>query len=484
MDFIKSNRKSKYLNLRLVVFEVSFDYLCISIATADYETSFTTKTPQISGGSTKFAIDLDDFVNLLKSKCDDITIQKDGDKITVNNGGVNIELQDMSHGIQEFPWDKSKPKSFVISNAKQIFKSVDKFVGKDELRPAMKGMFFNLTDGVLKTCTTDANKLMHTVQEGVDGDDTQFTMRLDIIKSVQKVLETDFDGEVVCIVYKEMVSVWVGRYIFTSRVIDYNYPDYTVVLPRENNFAVQLNKETLISAIENISPSTDKDKKKILFTFYKDKLVIFGWDENNNRKAFIEIPFLSSKVFNSNEDGVGVWTEDQIPFNNIGMNFEFVLDILDTVVGETVTITFDSPSRAVLFSTPEDGIQQPILCMPIMKLADEKIPNPKEATEEQIEALINGFNDTNKHDLVLDKSFFPLLFDNFPINERLAFLFWGEGTDFSENCGWLVQQVVAAFFGEYKLKMENEPADYMNKIFGGWTLEAVKESYGIVNDVD
>lgn len=472
MDFIKSNRKNKYFNLQLVVFEVSFDYLCISIANDDYETSFTTRTPQISGGPTKFAIDLDDFANFLKCK-DEISIQKDGDKITINNGDVNIDVQDMSLDLQEFPWDKSEPKSFVVSNANMVFNNLDKFVIKDDFRPAMKGTFFNLTDGVLKTCTTDAFKLIHTIQENVDGDNTQLIMPLGIIKSVQKVLKTDFKGEVVCIVYKEMVTVSIGDYFFTSKVIDANYPDYTVVIPSRTDFAVQLNKKSLISAIKRISPSIAKSKKLTSFTFYKDKLVIFGWDNAFKKKAFAEITVQGVKTFNEGSEGNGTWTEGEMSYLNIGFNYEHILDILNTVVGKTVTINLTSPSHAALFWTPEDGIQQPILLTPMMlKDNDNEIPNPKAATDEQIETFINAVNEENKGSILLDKSFFQTVFNTLPIDERLQFLFWNIPPTFNSGTA---KDTVTGFFKENRLSVNQDIKVYVDKIFGGWTLEQVKE---------
>lgn len=472
MDFIKSNRKSNYFKIQLVVFEVSFDYLCISIAMDGYETSFTTRTPQISGGPTKFAIDLDDFTNFLKCK-DEISIQKDGDKITVINGDVNIDVQDMSLELEEFPWDKSEPKSFAIANANTVFNNLDKFVIKDDLRPAMKGTFFNLTDGVLRTCTTDANKMVHTLQENVDGDNTQLIMPLGIIKSVQKVLKTDFKGEVVCIVYKKMVTVSIGDYFFTSKVIDANYPDYTVAIPSRTNFAVQLNKQSLISAIERISPSIAKSKKLTSFTFYKDKLIIFGWDNAFKKKAFAEITVQGIKTFNEGSEGNGTWTEGEMPYLNIGLNYEHVLDVLNTVVGETVTINLISPSHAVLFSTPEDGIQQPILLM-VMWLTDKEneIPNPKAATDEQVEAFINAINTENEGRIVLDKSFFQTVFNTLPIDERLQFLFWNVPPIFNSGTA---KDTVTGFFKENRLSANQDIKVYVDKIFGGWTLEQVKE---------
>lgn len=298
-------------------------------------------------------------------------------------------------------------------------------------------------------------------------------MPLDIIKSVQKVLKTDFKGEVVCIVYKEMVTVSIGDYFFTSRAIDANYPDYTVAIPSRTNFAVQLNKQSLISAIERISPSIAKSKKLASFTFHKDKLVIFGWDNDFNKKAFAEIAVQNTKTFNEDAEKIGTWTEGEMPYLNIGFNYEHVLDVLDAVVGETVTINLTNPSHAAIFWTPEDFIQQPILLMPMLiKDSDNEIPNPKAATDEQVESFINAINTENEGRIVLDKSFFQTVFNTLPIDQRLQFLFWNIPPTFNSDTA---KDTVTGFFKENQLSATQDIKAYVDKIFGGWTFEQVKE---------
>lgn len=475
IKFIAAN-KFNQLHLRPITFEIYPDYVFISVAGNNCEAAFITRMPQLSGERTKFAVNLNEFKDFLKLKTA-TSIQKDGDKIRFHDWNV----EDMSHDVREFIRDDSSPKYFSIPNAKQIFKSAGNFVKKvkkgDE-RGGTAGVYFNIKDGVMKTCTTDYYKMRHTIQDGIDtedgidAEDLSFVMPIEIAKSVEAVVNNNPNCHLAGFLYKKMVNVVAGSHTFTSYTPNNWYPNYESGIPSQTTFAVQLNKKPLISAIEKVSPSTNKHKKLITLTFHNNKLVVFGWDEHEKTKEFAEVELSSFKAFDERTDS---WTEDNTTSFTSGFNYSYLLKVLNCMAGKTITINFKNPYRLapVLFSSPKNGIQQPIILMPVDLYKNlDNVPIPKDITEEQIETFMKTMEIEKEGNPVLDKSFFETVFNTFYFDQKFLFLFWGVVPKLDQ---YNVRATLRIFLEENGFELKQNEDVYLDKIFGGWTLEQVKE---------
>jgi DNA polymerase III sliding clamp (beta) subunit (PCNA family) len=469
IKFIGANKFNE-LHLQPVTFEIHPDYLFISVAGYNCEAGFITRMARISGESTKFAVNLNEFKDFLKLKTA-TSIQKDGDKICFHDWNV----EDMSHDVREFIRDDSNPKYFSIPNAKQIFKSAGNFVKKvkkgDE-RGGTAGVYFNIKDGLMKTCTTDYYKMRHTVQDFLDVEDLSFVLPIEIAISVESVVNNNPNCFVGGYLFKKMVTVVVGSYTFTSYMSDNWYPDYESGIPSQTTFAVQLDKKSLISAIKKVSPSTNKYKKLITLTFHNNKLVVFGWDEHEKTKEFAEVDLSSFKTF---DEGTDSWTEDNTTSFTSGFNYSYLLKVLNCMVGKTITINFKNPYRLapVLFSSPKNGIQQPIILMPVDLYKNlDNVPIPKDITEEQIETFMKTMEIEKEGNPVLDKSFFETVFNTFYFDQKFLFLFWGVVPKLDQ---YNVRATLRIFLQDNGFELKQNEDVYLDKIFGGWTLEQVKE---------
>lgn len=204
-----------------------------------------------------------------------------------------------------------------------------KFLGKDELRPAMEGIHFSHTHK--QYTATDAHRMYFV--------NTEFTVGYDIILDpmfftmpVGNYEVHDFDKH---ILFKgDEIDFYIAK-------IDERYPDYKCVIPTMFNARYTYDKKELKELVKDAlicaNPVTNMIKFKPNGLIESDNI-----DTNAEFSAKAE-NFTISSVF------------DQV----IGMNGKYLLDIIDIQEDDTIRLDLVTPNRAFI-------INDNCLLMPVM----------------------------------------------------------------------------------------------------------------------
>lgn len=132
------------------------------------------------------------------------------------------------------------------------FMSLKQFVGKDDLRIAMTGVYFSDDGNIV---ATDAYK-MRWLKRGVKG---EFILPAEVFRIP---LDT-------YAVYKsERWVKLVGEYTYYFRVIDATYPAYATVIPQNNPIKFTVDKAELIEQIENAMLCANTSSNAGVFIFH------------------------------------------------------------------------------------------------------------------------------------------------------------------------------------------------------------------------
>jgi DNA polymerase-3 subunit beta len=135
---------------------------------------------------------------------------------------------------------------------------------------------------------------------------------------------------------EKMVLFRLGSYEFFSRLIEGDFPPFERVVPAEKNTTVVLDKEELLRNIRMISVFARDASSVIVLDFQKGGLYIRPKVENSEENvAFQEISL----------DG-----EDQ----KVAFNFKFVIDFLNNVKSDKVTIELVRSNAPVVFRTDDN----------------------------------------------------------------------------------------------------------------------------------
>lgn len=239
-------------------------------------------------------------------------------------------------------------KGDVFSNAinKTLFAS-----GNDELRPVMSGVFCELSSEQTTFVATDAHKLVRHIRTDIKSDETASFI---LPRKPLTILKNNIsDYADVNLEYNETnVLFSFGNMTIICRLIDGKYPNYEAVIPKENPNKLIIETEILLSSIKRVSIYANKTTHQIRFKVAGSELQITSEDLDFANKAEER---LSCKY-----EG-----EDM----EIGFNSKFVIEMLNNIGSEQISIEMSAPNRAGLI-LPLDGLEEGentlMLVMPVM----------------------------------------------------------------------------------------------------------------------
>jgi DNA polymerase III subunit beta len=234
-------------------------------------------------------------------------------------------------------------------------------VSLDEGRFNLSGIYFETTEkkekNGLRMVSTDGHRLT-IMEKNLDNLEEGFLSKgvllpRKAVSELIKILETPGEAE---IGFKDTFGVFKKEEtLMIMRLLESNFPDYHLVLPKKKNKTVFIIKTDLIDIMKRMAVlSTDK---------YKG--VKFKLSQGN-----LEIQSVNPDIGDAKENLALKYEGGPV---EIGFNARFFIDVLQVMESETVTLDLnDSVSPAILSGDKDPGFLA--LIMP-MKLAEEAMGN-------------------------------------------------------------------------------------------------------------
>ena len=238
--------------------------------------------------------------------------------------------------------------SSVIANAinKTLFA-----VGTDDMRPAMTGVLVELDEEEIRFVSTDAHRLMMYKRKDVKcPQQHNFIVPKKPLMLLKNVLPENEDMLVVS--YNENhLFVQHGSTKLICRLIDARFPDYKVVIPKENPFRLVVNTNEFQGALRRVSIFSNKSTSQIVLTISGSELQLAGQD--------VDFSFEGNERMNCQYEG-----EDL----QIAFNAKFMVEMLGAVDAKEVAIELSTPNKAGIIRPLEQDEEEDImiLVMPLM----------------------------------------------------------------------------------------------------------------------
>jgi DNA polymerase-3 subunit beta len=158
-------------------------------------------------------------------------------------------------------------------------------------------------------------------------------------KTVQEMrkLLGDETGEVAVSVSPQRILMVMERATLTSRLIDGTFPDYERVIPKDNDRSARLKAAELAAAVDRVATVALEKARTVKMAFSEGKAAISAIGGDTAR-AFEEIE--------CNYDGEPM---------EIGFNGRYVLDMLECIDGDEVTIEFSGPAAPSVARDPKNA---------------------------------------------------------------------------------------------------------------------------------
>jgi DNA polymerase-3 subunit beta len=328
----------------------------LTISATDLQTSMTTSLMVEAKENGRIAIPSRILLDTLKSlpeqpiafNIDDTTFA-----IEINAGDGKYKLS--GENGEDFP------KIPVVENASSVnlpasvlAEAINKTifaVSNDELRPAMTGVYCQLSTSSLTFVATDAHKLVRYRRKDAKAASTaSFILpkkALNLLKSALPAEDINVSVE-----YNSTSAFFKFSNInLVCRLIDERYPDYEAVIPKNNPNKLTIDRQAFLSSLNRVAIYANK-------TTHQVRLKING-SELNISSEDIDFANEAHERLSCQYDGEDI---------EIGFNAKFLIEMLKNLAGEEVVLEMSTPNRAGLL-LPQNGDENEdvlMLVMPVM----------------------------------------------------------------------------------------------------------------------
>lgn len=272
-------------------------------------------------------------------------------ELTSNNGKYKV----MGENPDNFPKEPvvDDTNSFTMTSS-ALVTAINKSlfaVSNDDLRPAMTGVFFELSKDAAQFVATDAHRLVRYKRTDVHCPKTDsFIVPKKPLNLLKNALP-DNDDELTINYNSNHLFVTHGSTQLICRLIDARFPDYKVVIPADNPYKLVVGKNDFQSALRRVSVFSNKSTNQVALNIKGSELQLAAQD--------VDFSFEGNERMECQYDG-----EDL----QIAFNAKFLIEMLSAADGGEVKIELSTPTKAGIIkpTQQQDGEELLMLVMPLM----------------------------------------------------------------------------------------------------------------------
>src|SRR5256714_3829040 len=280
-------------------------------------------------------------VSFRKEENDWVTVECDRSKFRLP--GVSKE------SFPELPGFKSTPLKLPASVLKMLIERTIFAITQEEGRYTLSGAKFELDKKDIKMVTTDGHRLafVSTGRSNGDGDSLDVLIPRKTLAELTQ-LTSDFDGDINLGADENHAYFQVGSRLLISRLLSGQFPNYEMVMPKNNDRSATFDTVALNQAVRRVALMADDRSHAIRLRLSKEQLLISSQnaEEGEARETV-------------NTDFAGNETE-------IGFNAQYIQDFLNVVGSEKVVFEFkDGNSQAQLRPVDDNKHDYKYVLMPM-----------------------------------------------------------------------------------------------------------------------
>ena len=281
-----------------------------------------------------------------------ITIDKNyGIEITSSSGKYKV----MGENPDNFPKEPAadNTNSFTMQSG-ALVTAINKTlfaVSNDDLRPAMTGVYFELTKDALQCVATDAHRLVRYKRTDVSCPKTDSFI---VPKKPLNLLRTalpDNEDEITVSYNANHLFVEHASTQMSCRLIDARFPDYKVVIPADNPYKMTVDKPDFQQALRRVSIFSNKSTNQVALTIKGSVLQLAARD--------IDFSFEGNEKMACQYNGQDL---------QIAFNARFLIEMLNAADTSEVVMELSTPNKAGIIkpTSTDEGEELLMLVMPLM----------------------------------------------------------------------------------------------------------------------
>ncbi len=264
-----------------------------------------------------------------------LNLSLDKENLIIESEGFSSRLAGIN--ASEFPKISLKTDlKLVRLPKKNLFESIEYVIfasSYDETRPVLTGVLFYKKGGNLNLVATDGYRLSLSVVGEFDFPTEKIIVPKNILNEVLRFMDK---GEYFEFGYDDVENMVVFKFkdaLLLSRVIVGDYPDFEKIIPQEFKTKVLIDKEDLVRGLKlaSVFAKDSSNVVKILLNSASDKIKFLAENQLSGSQE---------SIFDAEIKG-----EDL----EIGFNYKFLLDFVESVKGERIKMSFNDSSSPAEF---------------------------------------------------------------------------------------------------------------------------------------
>jgi len=220
---------------------------------------------------------------------------------------------------------------------------------KDDLKPALCGVYLNIKEDSVIAVATDGHRLVK-YNKKIENKNPEgsiivpgkfFTILKNNIKTNDKVVIN---------INENHLDIEQGNNTLITRIIKESFPDFNSVIPEELNIKAKINKEQTIKGIKRVAIFSNKTTKQVLMEFNENELIISTEDKEtkSSAKEHLECEYQNENIA-------------------IAYNAQYLKEVIEHVKGGEIEIFLSGPLTAAVFkpTQQEENSTLTALLMPL-----------------------------------------------------------------------------------------------------------------------
>lgn len=331
----------------------------LSITGSDLETTMiTTLSLETADGDGAIAIPARILVDTLKEFPEqpltfDINLDSLGVEIVTENGKFSI-VGKPGIDFPVIPALKEDRVTEATFPAESLNKGISRTLfatADDELRPVMNGILIELRNDRTTFVSSDAHKLVRYRRTDIRSEqEASFILPkkpANLLKNILPREENDVN-----LAFDEKNAVFtLSAYKLICRLVEGNYPAYEAVIPKNNPNKLLIDRITFMNTLRRVSVYSNQASNLVKLQLKANQIVISAQD--------IDYSISAVERLNCQYGGDSM---------EIGFKSVFLIDILNNIASEEVSMELADPTRAGILLPKEEESEEENLLMLLMPM--------------------------------------------------------------------------------------------------------------------
>jgi len=266
-----------------------------------------------------------------------VSFETADNKMVVKAGRSRFQLPTLPRDDFPIIVEGDLPTSFELS-ARTLAELIDRTrfaISTEETRYYLNGIFFHVSDDVLKAAATDGHRLARYTlarPEGAEGMPDVIIPRK-CVGELRKLLDDVLDSNVLIELSASKVRFTLGGeygVVLTSKLIDGTFPDYSRVIPTGNDKLLRIDPRAFFEGVDRVATIATEKTRAVKMALDNDRVTLSVTSPDNGTAA---------------EEVSADYTASGF---EIGFNANYLKDILSQIDGDVVELHLADASAPTL----------------------------------------------------------------------------------------------------------------------------------------